>query len=165
MAAQSGFNILKQIFFIAREAGMPEVRSSRKNGQSICVAPGHAARRKAAENPKVLLIDGEGNAGRLLKFLLQQDGFNVEGCNDFNQATALAGSGKFNWALVVASAQDTKAIQLLSQIKQCNEQLPVVILSDLEGKESYIRAINMGARDYFQKPVRYADIRKTLQYS
>jgi len=144
---------------------MPEVHSTPLKNRSTVFPGGVFSKRRGEENKKILVIDEEGGASQILKFLLQRDGYRVTNCKDPADAIAKAGGEKFNLAFVIPSDRDTSGTNLLTRILQCNDKMPVVILSSLDSKESYIKAINLGARDYLQKPIDYVEIKKMIQNS
>jgi CheY-like chemotaxis protein len=144
---------------------MPEVHSTHLKNRSTGFPGGSFSKRRGDENKKILVIDEEGDASPILKFILQQDGYRVTNCDDPADAIAKAGGEKFNLAIVIPSNRDTSGTTLLTRIKQCDDKIPVVILSSLDNKDSYSKAINLGARDYLQKPIDYIEIKKIIEYS
>jgi DNA-binding response OmpR family regulator len=144
---------------------MPEVHSTPLKKRSTVFPGGSFSKQRGEGNKKILVIDEEGDASQILKFLLQRDGYRVTNCKDPADAIAKAGGEKFNVAFLIPSGRDTSGTNLLTRIKQCNDKMPVVILSSLDRKESCIKAINLGARDYLPKPIDYVEIKKMIQNS
>ncbi len=111
-----------------------------------------------AERPRILVIDGEERFRRILKKLLEADGYNVTAKK--SGAEALASHIKRPFPLVITDVEipDMTGIELLQLIKEQNDLTEVVVMNSYGSLDTAINAIRAGAYDYLIKPFKNREI-------
>jgi len=111
-----------------------------------------------AERPRILVIDGEERFRRILKKLLEADGYDVTAKT--SGAEALASHIKRSFPLVITDVEipDMTGIELLQLIKEQNAQTEVVVMNSYGSLDTAIDAMRAGAYDYLVKPFKNREI-------
>lgn len=112
---------------------------------------------------KVLIVDDAELMRNLLKTILKQDGFEICGEAD-NGSDGLEKYKELNPDLVFLDIvmQKMNGIECLSQIKQLNPAVKVIMCSAM-GQESYVtEALAGGADEFVVKPFKAKDVLKTV---
>lgn len=118
--------------------------------------------RKARSLKHILLVGIEEEHRLLLAALLQEEGHLVSvSCTD-KDALRLLQDGNIDFVIVDHFAPELDGLSLLEEIKSLNTDIPVLILSSQYEMEHYMTAMNLGALDYFSKPVDYTDVQRIV---
>ena len=102
---------------------------------------------------RILLVDEDANDLRLFSSLFQQEGYAVRACDTQADALRWLESEVFEFIIV---SQGSRAFERRAVLKRANEidrRLPVLVLARHADVSCYIEAIQMGALDYFEKPL------------
>ena len=110
----------------------------------------------------ILLVGKEEHQRMLLAALLAEEGHAVSTCSSGDVALGMIQDGAFEFVIVDHSKPELDGIDLLENIKQLNPALPVLIVSADYEVEPYINAMNLGAVDYFAKPIDYVEIQRIV---
>lgn len=102
--------------------------------------------------PKILLVEDDVSLGFLLVEYLETNGFDVKlyidgqsGLNGFKQ-------GIFDLCIVDIMLPKLDGFSLITQIKEIDQKIPVIILSARSLKEDKIKGFAIGIDDYITKP-------------
>jgi two-component system KDP operon response regulator KdpE len=101
--------------------------------------------------PKVLVIEDEAPIRKLLRTGLSRQGFEVVEASDGQRALAQL----FNNPDVVTldlGLPDVDGLELLRQIRERRDDLPIVVLSSHSDEAIKVQALDLGADDYITKP-------------
>ena len=84
--------------------------------------------------PSVLVVDDSENWLDLLRFILENDGYNVRVATTVEDASILLASQKFSLAIVdirlnEGDAEDIQGFEVLEQIKLLDKNMPVIVLT------------------------------------
>ena len=100
---------------------------------------------------KILIVEDDQSLGKSLTTLLQQEGFDIK----WNESLASARTNKWNeldavildWML-----PDGQGLDLLKEIRQVDQQLPIIMLTARADLIDKIVGLESGANDYMTKP-------------
>lgn len=107
--------------------------------------------------PKILVIDDDRYILRYLQMNLERDGFEVRLATRGSEALAVLERGLPDLAIVDLLLPDMHGFELCRRIKSYLD-LPIIIVSAVEGEASVVEGIERYAEDYVTKPVRYREL-------
>jgi DNA-binding NtrC family response regulator len=112
---------------------------------------------------RILLVDDEENARIGLSRLLSNEGFVVDSvCNGFE---ALSYLRQQDVDLIISDI-NMPEMNGISFLKELNKNFPksnVIMITAYGGVESYIEAMNLGAFEYVNKPIKIEEIKSILK--
>ena len=100
----------------------------------------------------ILIVDDENNLRKTLSRILEKANFNVLSSPNGKQALKIIAEEKVDLAFIDLMMPGMSGIELLSNIREINPRLPVLILTGNATLETAINAVKEGARDYLLKP-------------
>ncbi len=108
--------------------------------------------------PRILVVDSDDRCRRILKKLLEADGYYVT--SKTTGAEALASHIKQHFPLVVTDVeiQDMTGIELLQLVKAQHALTEVVVMNSHGSLDTAINAMRAGAYDYLLKPFKSREI-------
>jgi DNA-binding NtrC family response regulator len=118
--------------------------------------------RKARALKHILLVGIEEEHRLLLAALLQAEGHVVSVSCKEKEALQLLQRENIDFVIVDHFAPELDGLSLLEEIKSLNPDIPVLILSSQYEMEHYMTAMNLGALDYFSKPVDYTSLQRIV---
>ncbi|MFZ5643203.1 MAG: sigma-54-dependent transcriptional regulator [Bacillota bacterium] len=104
------------------------------------------------EIPVVLIVDDEAEIGNFFRYLLERKGYQVIVATSGADASGIIESRQFNVAMVDLKLPDSDGLTLLQAIKAKRPRCEVVIMTGYSTTRSAVKAIQMGAFDYIEKP-------------
>jgi len=107
---------------------------------------------------KVLLVDEEAGDLRILRLILEGQGFEVFTCTTFEAGLQCLETETFDFVVVSQGTQAFEGRRVLDRAMQLNRHLPVLVLTRCIEMQCYLEAMQMGAIDYLEKPVPPADL-------
>jgi len=117
----------------------------------------------ATHSAKVLIIDEEASDLRVLRLILEGQGFEVSTSTTFEAGVQSLEKAPFDFVVV---SQGTKAFEgrrVLERATQLNRRQPVLVLTRCMDMPCYLEAMQLGAIDYLEKPVPPADLLRFVQ--
>ncbi|HZT47900.1 MAG TPA: response regulator transcription factor [Hyphomicrobiaceae bacterium] len=100
---------------------------------------------------KILVIDDEPPIRKLLRTGLASQGYEVLEAPNGRTALELL-ARKPDLAILDLGLPDVDGLELLRQLRQRQESLPVVVLSSRDDEAGKVAALDLGADDYVTKP-------------
>src|SRR6202451_2519663 len=100
----------------------------------------------------VLIIDDEAAIRESLETLLQMEGYAVESADSGEQGLARIGERSFDLVLLDLALPDRNGMELLSEIHAQDPQLSVIMITAYGTVENAVRAMQVGAANFIQKP-------------
>jgi len=102
----------------------------------------------------VLIADDDGISRKLLRRLLEQDGFAVRAAADGEEALELFAEEAVDIVLLDIVMPRLDGISVLQRLKATPgaSHVPVIMISAVDETESVVRCIEIGADDYLPKP-------------
>jgi DNA-binding response OmpR family regulator len=107
---------------------------------------------------RILVVEDE---PRILAFVvkgLEADGFTVDPAADGVDALRLAREGRYAAVILDLLLPRIGGLALLRELRQCQPDLPVVILSARADLATKLRGFECGANDYLAKPFALAEL-------
>ncbi len=111
---------------------------------------------------KVLIVDDEPNAVRVLSAILQQDGYAVRESGSVDQAIVALESEQQDAVITDVRMPARDGYQLFEYIRTRHPHLPVMFLTAFGTVESAVDAVTSGAYYYFIKPPDYEKLKSIL---
>lgn len=110
----------------------------------------------------ILVVDDEQSMRDFLKILLQKEGYGVETGN--NGATALKKLQSASFDLLISDIRmpGMSGLDLLSQVKESNPDLPVIMITAFASPDDAVSAMKNGAFDYISKPFNVDEIKSVI---
>ncbi|MEZ5976073.1 MAG: response regulator transcription factor [Planctomycetota bacterium] len=103
---------------------------------------------------KVLVVDDDPDFSDLLRLGLESRGMQCAVArNGAFAAEALREQGDFEVVLLDVEMPGMDGWQLLSELRDAGEEIPVIFVSALESVEHRVRGLRLGADDFLIKPV------------
>jgi DNA-binding response OmpR family regulator len=101
---------------------------------------------------KILLAEDDPNLGLLLQDYLGTEGFEVVLCKDGQKALQAFKKDKFNLCLLDVMMPHIDGFQLAQEIRNLNEQIPIIFITAKSLKEDKLIGYSLKADDYITKP-------------
>jgi type II secretory ATPase GspE/PulE/Tfp pilus assembly ATPase PilB-like protein/CheY-like chemotaxis protein len=130
---------------------VPEAVVAVAEAPSAPVAPPAEA---ATEGGRVLVADDDPQMRRLIRIVLQREGFDVVEANDGLDALDLIEQGRIDLVILDVDMPRLNGLGVLEEIRaqMRTASLPVIVLTALQD-ETEEKALDLGAQDYLTKPV------------
>lgn len=107
---------------------------------------------------KVLIVDDEEMAIKMVEHQMQLDGFEVITSTDGREAVELIKSAEPDLVISDIMMPFISGLELLELIKAEKKKIPVILISALDDVEVIQTAIGMGADDFVIKPVKMDEL-------
>ncbi|OHB25454.1 MAG: sigma-54-dependent Fis family transcriptional regulator [Desulfuromonadaceae bacterium GWC2_58_13] len=111
---------------------------------------------------RVLVVDDEPSAVRVLTAILEQEGYDVSSAMDVASAKEALARREVDAVITDMKMPDGDGLQLYGHIKAELPDLPVIFLTAYGTVESAVNAMNKGAFYYFVKPPDYLNLKSIL---
>ena len=112
--------------------------------------------------PEVLVIDDESQILRLLRFTLEDAGYEVRQAGTGREGLVLAAHRQPDAIILDLGLPDLPGLEVLKQLREWTA-LPVLILSVFGQEGSKVAALDLGADDYLTKPFGGAELLARLR--
>jgi DNA-binding NtrC family response regulator len=118
--------------------------------------------------PRILIADDQPDVLEALRLLLKGEGFVVDTASSPAAMLRAAESAEYDVALIDLNyTRDTtsgrEGLTLLGKLQALDSALPVVVMTAWGSVESAVEAMQLGARDYVEKPWNNARLLATLR--
>lgn len=111
---------------------------------------------------RILIVDDEPNALRVLAAILGTEGYQVKQAQDVDSAIALLSGEDFDSVISDMKMGSKTGLDLFDHIQAFDSDLPVIFLTAYGSVESAMGAVTRGAYYYFIKPPDYANLKVIL---
>ncbi len=103
---------------------------------------------------RCLIIDDEKYFSMYLKLLFEHNGFDVTDCSNGKEALEVLKSKSFEFIISDIQMPVMDGFEFLKEMKndEKTNQIPVVIVSNIDDCEYMKKAFELGAAGYFRKP-------------
>jgi DNA-binding NtrC family response regulator len=111
----------------------------------------------ASQKSRILVADDDRDVLEALRLLLRSEGYDVELTTSPAGIASAIGSRDFDALLMDMNytrdtTGGTEGFDLITYLRQQDSTLPVVVMTAWGSIESAVRAVQLGARDYIEKP-------------
>jgi DNA-binding NtrC family response regulator len=111
---------------------------------------------------KILIVDDEENARIGLSRLLAREGFQVDSVPNGFEALNYLRQHQVNLIVTDINMPEMNGISFLRELNKTFPQSNVIMITAHGGVESYIEAMNLGAFEYINKPVKIDELKSIL---
>ena len=132
------------------------------NAENLQIRPKARMMNKEKLLKKILVVGQDDHHRLLFAALLNAEGHSVLSCSSGEEALKMVQEENINFIIIDHFAPELDGLKLLEKIKQLTTKVPVLIISAQYDVEPYITAMNLGALDYFGKPIDYAEIQRIV---
>lgn len=113
--------------------------------------------------PRILVVDDEEDILKILKFILEKEGYIVDTAMNGEEALTLMDKNPYDIVLTDLRMPGMDGIELLEKVKALYPEVDVVIMTAYASIESAVSAIKKGAADYIVKPFLNEDVKMRLK--
>lgn len=103
-------------------------------------------------SPRILIVDDEPGILAALSLAFEDSGFEVETAKSVPGATARLQSGTYDLLLLDKNLPGASGMELVREIRESGNRLPVVIMTAYGSAESARAGLNLGVECYIEKP-------------
>jgi DNA-binding NtrC family response regulator len=114
------------------------------------------------ELKRILIVDDEENARLALSRLLSLEGFQVGSVGSGFEALEYLRETKVDLILTDISMPGMSGLDFLKELNRRHPKSNVVMITAHGGVESYLEAMNLGAFEYVNKPVKMDELKVIL---
>jgi DNA-binding NtrC family response regulator len=111
---------------------------------------------------KILVVDDEENARLALSRLLAQEGYLVDSVSNGYEALTYLRQNEVNLIITDISMPGMNGLTFLKELNKSFPKSNVIMITAYGGVESYIEAMNLGAFEYINKPVKIEELKSIL---
>lgn len=111
------------------------------------------------ENTRILVVDDDEGIRKVLKTILEDEGFTVDTAENGKEAIKKASEKFYNIAVIDIRLPDMEGIELLSKMRNWVPRTRKIIVTGYPTVQNAIEAVNKGADAYILKPF---DVEKVL---
>jgi two-component system NtrC family response regulator len=111
------------------------------------------------ENARILVVDDDENIRKVLKTILEEEGYAVDEAENAKKAVEKSRRNVYNLALIDIRLPDMEGIELLTRMKDTVPKMRKIIITGYPTLQNAIEAVNRGADAYILKPF---DMEKVL---
>jgi len=111
---------------------------------------------------RILLVDDEENARIALSLLLSREGYIVDTVSNGFEALEHLREHEVNLIVTDINMPEMDGICFLREVNRCFPGSNVIMMTAYGGVESYIEAINLGAFEYINKPVKIEELKSIM---
>jgi two-component system, OmpR family, phosphate regulon response regulator PhoB len=104
--------------------------------------------------PRILAVDDEPAVGEMLRFILENEGFQADFAEDASQALSLIRKTRPDLILLDWMLPGMTGIELAGRLKGNSEteSIPIIMLTAKGEENDKVRGLDVGAEDYVTKP-------------
>jgi DNA-binding NtrC family response regulator len=110
----------------------------------------------------ILVVDDEENSRTGLSKILEKSGYQVLTAENGKEALEKLRTEPCHLVITDMKMPQMNGIQLLKEIKQTNPQVGVIIVTAYGEVDSYLEAMNLGAFEYLNKPIKVDELKKVI---
>jgi DNA-binding NtrC family response regulator len=108
--------------------------------------------------PDILIVDDDRNVGRVLKELLDRQGFEVDAVTSVFDAQPIIEEGDLDLVITDLKMPGLDGMDLLAHCRAKKPEMPVIMISAFGSVDAAVSAIKRGAYDFITKPVDETDL-------
>jgi two-component system, OmpR family, response regulator len=111
---------------------------------------------------RILLIEDQAELHRIIREMLEEDGYSVDSANDGNAGLAKAMTYEYDAIVLDLMLPKMDGWEVLDRLRQ-SKSTPVMILSALDQTSDRCRGLDEGADDYLPKPFSHEELLSRLR--
>jgi len=110
----------------------------------------------------VLVVDDEQNSREGLSKILTKEGYSVHTADNGKKALLEAENNRFDLIITDLRMPEMDGIEVLEKLRKKNKDIGVVIVTAYGEVNSYLKAMNLGAFEYLNKPIHLEELRRVI---
>jgi diguanylate cyclase (GGDEF)-like protein len=116
------------------------------------------------DEPKVLIVEDSVEMADLLAILIQDDDIETDWAASGEEALKKLRAGGFDLVLLDLGLPDMDGLEVLSRIRRDKAvgQVPVIVVTGRENIADKVKAFDLGAVDYINKPINFPDVQARI---
>ncbi|MGH7885303.1 MAG: response regulator [Thermodesulfobacteriota bacterium] len=114
---------------------------------------------------KILVVDDEHLILRIITDILTKQGYEVRTAPNYHHAIQFLETEDFSAILTDIRMPEKSGIDLLTHIRELNQDVPVILMTGFASMDSAMEAVKQGAFDYLTKPLDFAKLTKVIKQS
>ncbi len=111
----------------------------------------------------ILIIDDDPHFLRVLQRILSGEKFKVTATSDPCDAMEVLRSGNFDLVICDLRMPDCDGLNLLQAVRTGGSEVPVIILTAYGEVDTYLEAMNAGATEYLNKPIKSDELLQVVR--
>lgn len=113
---------------------------------------------------RILVVDDEQDLCEILQYNLETEGYEVHTANSAEEAMRLP-LENYNLILLDVMMGQMSGFQMALKMKEnpVTSQVPIIFITALEGEDSLVRGLNIGADDYMVKPLSLREVKARIK--
>jgi two-component system KDP operon response regulator KdpE len=111
---------------------------------------------------RILIVDDEVELARFLETVLKSEGYEVQSTFDARDGLRKAYAFQPNLILLDIMMPGMDGWDMLSRLREFTD-VPVVMLTAIEGEDGVVRGLDIGADDYITKPFRVQELKARIR--
>ena len=113
---------------------------------------------------RILVVDDEQDLCEILQYNLETEGYEVHTANSAEEALRLP-LENYDLILLDVMMGQMSGFQMALKMKEnpVTSQVPLIFITALEGEDSLVRGLNIGADDYMVKPLSLREVKARIK--
>lgn len=111
----------------------------------------------------ILIVDDEENARIGLSKLLSQEGYRVDAVANGREALAYLEGYQVSLVITDINMPEMDGLVFLRELNRQYPSIDVIMMTAYGGVESYLEAMNLGAFEYLNKPIKLDELKSVMQ--
>lgn len=112
--------------------------------------------------PRIMVIDDDNIVGKVLRAVLEQEGYEIELFFNPSRALTRMKEEPFNVVITDLKMKGMNGLDLVRTIKEEHPETKVIMVTAFASVEIVVEALRRKVDDFFAKPVRIADIKDCI---
>lgn len=112
---------------------------------------------------KILIVEDEAAIRLLLEYDLESSEYELTFANDGQQALEFLYNNEFDLALVDWMLPFKSGIELISEVRQFNQQIKLIMLTAKDNELDIVQGLEAGADDYLTKPFSSRELKARIK--
>ena len=112
---------------------------------------------------RILLVEDESGIRNFIMQGLQEEGFEVDACEDGLSGLQKALNGTYNLLLLDWMLPELSGVELCRHFRKKNLQTPVIMLTAKDTLDDTLFGLQSGANDYIKKPFHFEELLERIK--
>lgn len=112
---------------------------------------------------RILIVDDEENARIGLSKLLSQEGYQVNAVANGHEALDFLGREQVSLVITDINMPEMDGLVFLRELNRDYPSTDVIMITAYGGVESYLEAMNLGAFEYLNKPIKLDELKSVMK--
>jgi len=114
------------------------------------------------QQKRILVVDDEENARIALSKILAREGYEVASAGNGNEALNYLRGKEVELIITDINMPEMNGLTFLRELSRSHPASNVIMVTAYGEVESYIEAMNLGAYEYINKPVKIDELKKII---